>query len=69
MQEKEYFDDKKDKLQEIVEVNKERIRVITFPKGTVRDYFAIPAPACNKHYEMFRDAFADMMKSKWVKEM
>ena len=65
VQEKEYFDDKKDKLQEIVEVNKERIRVITFPKGTVRDYFAIPAPACNKHYEMFRDAFADMMKSKW----
>ena len=64
VQEKKYIDDKKDKLYEIVGVNKERIQVITFPKGTVRDYFAIPAPVSNKHYEMFIAAFAEM-KSKW----
>lgn len=39
------------------------VQEITFLKGTIRDYFAIPA--CKEHYEMFHDAFEDMKKSKW----
>lgn len=39
------------------------VQEITFPKGTVRDYFAIPA--CEEHYEMFHEAFADMKRSRW----
>ena len=38
-------------------------RINIIPKGTIRDYFAISA--CKDHYEMFREAFADMKKSKW----
>ena len=60
--ERKYFDDIEDRLQENVE-NKQIIREITFPKGTTRDYFAIPA--CNQHNKMFHDAFASMIKSKW----
>ena len=68
VREKKFIEDKNDKLHEIVRVNKEEIKVIAFPKGTVRYYFAIPA--CHEHYKMFHEAFADMtdmMNSKWGK--
>lgn len=61
--ERKYFDDLEDKLQENVKVEKRKIQKITFPKGTIRDYFAIPA--CKEHYDIFHDTFADMKKSKW----
>jgi hypothetical protein len=61
--ERKYFDDIEDRLQENSKVDRHMIQEITFPKGTIRDYFAISA--CKEHYEMFREAFADMKKSKW----
>ena len=61
--ERKYFDDIEDRLQENVKVDKEAIQWITFPKGTIRDYFAIPV--CRKHYDLFHDAFVEMMNSKW----
>ena len=61
--ERQYFKDIESNLEEQVEINRHMIQEITFPKGTVRDYFAIAA--CNEHYEMFQAAFADMMNSKW----
>lgn len=63
--EQKYFDDIEDKLQEELKIDRKVIQTITFPKGTIRDYFAIPA--CKEHYEMFREAFSDMKKSKWGK--
>ena len=61
--ERQYFDDIEDRLQENVEIAKDEIQVITFPKGTIRDYFAIPA--CKKHYDLFHDAFAEMKEKTW----
>ena len=61
--ERKYFDDIEDRLQENVKVDKGAIQWITFPKGTIRDYFAIPV--CRKHYDLFHDAFVEMMNSKW----
>ena len=61
--ESKYFNDIEDRLQENVKVDKEAIQWITFPKGTIRDYFAIPV--CRKHYDLFHDAFVEMMNSKW----
>jgi hypothetical protein len=61
--ERKYFDDIEDRLQENSKVDRHMIQEITFPKGTIRDYFAISA--CKEHYEMFREALADMKKSKW----
>ncbi len=59
----EYFDEIEDNLQERVKVYKYSIQEITFPKGTIRDYFAIPA--CKEHYWMFCYALDDMKNSKW----
>lgn len=61
--ERKYFEDLEAKLQENLKVYHHMVQEITFPKGTIRDYFAIPA--CKEHYEMFHEAFADMKKSKW----
>ncbi|MBQ9870716.1 MAG: hypothetical protein IJM27_02190 [Eubacterium sp.] len=61
--ESQYFKDIENNLEERIRVNQVMVQEITFPKGTVRDYFAIPA--CQEHYEMFRDAFKNMKKSKW----
>ena len=61
--ENDYFDDLEDKLQKNVRVYRHLIQEITFPKGSIRDYFAIPA--CKEHYEMICKAFADMKGSKW----
>lgn len=61
--ERQYFDDIDNKLQENVEVDKEKIQKITFSKGTTRDYFAISV--CKKHYDIFHAVFAYMIKSKW----
>lgn len=62
-QENDYFDGIDELLQEKVKVYRFVIQKITFPKGTVRDYFAIPA--CEEHYKKICAAFADMKKSKW----
>lgn len=63
--ERKYFGDIEFKLQESLKVCRYMLQEITFPKGTIRDYFAIPA--CKEHYEMFHDAFADMKNSMWGK--
>ena len=59
----QYFDEIEDKIQEEVKVYNAVIRAFTFPKGSIRDYFAIPA--CKEHYEMICDAFIAMKNSKW----
>lgn len=61
--ERKYFEDIELKLEERLKVCHHVVQEITFRKGTIRDYFAIPA--CKEHLEMFCDAFADMKKSKW----
>lgn len=61
--EQKYFDDIETKLQEKIKVYRHVIKAITFPKGTIRDYFAVPA--CEEHSKMIREAFEDMVKSKW----
>lgn len=61
--EREYFLDIEEKLQKELMVYRDVIQEITFPKGSIRDYFAIPA--CKEHYEMFHEAFSDMKNSKW----
>ena len=61
--ERQYFDDIDNKLVEEVKVYRYAIQKITFPKGTIRDYFAIPAN--EEHCKMFHEAFADMKNSKW----
>ena len=61
--ERKYFEDIEEKLQDNIKVYHHMVQEITFPKGTIRDYFAIPA--CKEHYEKIRDAFADMKNSKW----
>lgn len=58
-----YFGDIEDMLQEKVRIYKYVVQEITFPKGTTRDYFAIPT--CEDHHFMIHDAFADMLESKW----
>ncbi len=47
----------------LAEVSNKMVQEITILKGTIRDYFAISV--FDKHYEMFHDAFTDMMESKW----
>ncbi len=59
----DYFGDIEDRLQERVRIYKYVVQEITFPKGTTRDYFAIPA--CEDHHFMIHDAFVDMLESKW----
>ncbi len=44
-------------------VSRHTIQAITFPKGSVRDYFAVPV--CAEHYDMIFEAFKDMKYSKW----
>ena len=61
--EKEYFDDIEKELEDVVRVYPGAVREMTFPKGTIRDYFAIPA--CKKHGEMMKEAFAEMSESIW----
>ena len=61
--ERQYFDDIEINLEEQVKIYRYMIQTITFPKGTVRDYFAIPA--CKEHYDMFHAALTDMKYSKW----
>lgn len=61
--ERKYFEDVENKLEDQVRVYRHVVQEITFPKGTIRDYFAIPA--CKEHYKMFHAAFADMKNSKW----
>ena len=61
--ERKYFDDIEDRLQENVEIDKGEIQVITFPKGTIRDYFAIPAD--REHSDIFHDVFDVMKDSAW----
>ena len=58
-----YFSDIEDRLQEKVKIYKYVVQEITFPKGTTRDYFAIPA--CEDHHIMIHDAFVSMINSKW----
>lgn len=61
--ERKYFDDIEERLQENVEIDKGEIQVITFPKGTMRDYFAIPAG--REHSDIFHDVFDVMKDSAW----
>ncbi len=58
-----YFHDIEDKIEKEIKVYRQMVQKITFPKGTTRDYFAIPA--CEEHYKMFHEAFADMKNSSW----
>ena len=61
--EKEYFDDIEKKLQDEVKVYWAVIQAITFPKGSIRDYFAIPA--CEEHAKSIKEAFVEMSESIW----
>lgn len=61
--ENRYFDDIEEKLQNELDISRNMIQVITFPKGSIRDYFEIPAG--REHYERFHNAFADMKNSRW----
>lgn len=61
--EKEYFDDIEKKLEEEVKVYGAVIQAITFHKGTIRDYFAIPA--CEEHAKLIKEAFVEMSESIW----
>ena len=58
-----YFEDIEKNLEEKLKKSRHLIQEITFPKGTIRDYFAIPA--CDEHYNMFHDTFEDMKNSVW----
>lgn len=61
--EKEYFDDIEKKLQDEVKVYWAVIQAITFPKGSIRDYFAIPA--CEEHAKLIKKAYVEMSESIW----
>ena len=61
--EAQYFSDIEDRIVKETEVQKDMILGITFPRSSIRDYFAIPA--CTQHYEMFKAAFSDMLQSEW----
>lgn len=62
--EREYFDDIENRLQKyVIEDKGEEIQEITFLRGTIRDYFAIPA--CKEHSDLFHAAFAEMKNSNW----
>ena len=60
---KEYFDDIENMLQKEVKVYRYSIQAITFTKGSIRDYFAVPAS--REHAEMIKAAFTEMTDSLW----
>ena len=61
--ENEYFDEIEKLLEDSLRVSRNTIQTITFSKGSVRDYFAVPV--CAEHYDMIFEAFKDMKYSKW----
>ena len=61
--ENEYFDEIEKLLEDSLRVSRNTIQTITFPKGSVRDYFAVPVS--EEHYNMIFEAFKDMKYSKW----
>lgn len=58
-----YFRDIETRIQSCLTNTDVEIFEITFPRFSVRDYFAIAKP---EHSEMIREAFSVMMSGKWV---
>ena len=64
MKESEYFTDKYNRfLKKLEDIGEKNILAITFPRCSVRDYFAICATT--EHYEMIKTAFDNMLMGPW----
>ena len=62
-QERHYFYDIEKKIFDKVDVPGRSILEMTFPKSSVRDFFAIPAS--KDHFDRIKAAFSEMLKSDW----
>lgn len=61
----QYFGDIENKIYKYTDIPASAVQEITFPRMSVRDYFAIPAN--EKHFYMIKDAFSEMLDGVWGK--